>query len=82
MTLDILLEPVEHDSTPCKLQRVVLSLEEPYRSALTKLVDTTFVDGGLSDSGLYMRLQKAGLQASTPVIWRHRNKVCSCYRGE
>lgn len=82
MDLDVLLEPVNHDSMPCKLARIVMGLEEPYREVLQKLVDKKYIDGGLSDSALQLRMKRAGLQVSTPVIWRHRFKTCSCYRGE
>lgn len=80
MNLDELLKPVEREIPKCKLQRVIDGLDEPYQSALIKLTNVGFYEGGLSDQGLSKRLKTAGFQVSIPVVNRHRAKTCSCYR--
>lgn len=79
MNLDALLEPAENLRQPCKLGRIVNGLEEPYKSALETLIAVPYVDGGESDSALRVRLSKAGLHVSQPVIYRHRTHECSCW---
>lgn len=82
MSLDELLKPVERVIPECKLQRIINELDEPYKTALVNLTNTLYYNGGLSDQGLSNRLKAAGYQVSIPVVNRHRNKSCSCYRTE
>jgi hypothetical protein len=82
MNLESLLEPVEHEATPCKILKIIMELEDPYRSAVVQMLNTRFMDGGLSDEKLSMKMKKAGLRVSWQVIYRHRSKICCCYRGK
>lgn len=79
MSLDALLAPLPIDEpTPCKIARMVTELDEPYSSALQKLVDVTYPNGGLSDMALRARLKAAGLPVSISTIHYHRRGLCSC----
>lgn len=80
MNLDALLEPIpsRRKITLCKLGQTLSKLEEPYKTALQKLVATSYADGGLSDRDLSVRLDAAGIQISTSVIHYHRRSLCSC----
>lgn len=80
MDLNVLLEPVAQDRAPgpCKVARIVASLEEPYRSALDRLVSTKYQDGGLADEALAARMKAAGVPAGATVINRHRRGQCTC----
>lgn len=80
--LDALLVPIP-DGGPrrCKLGKIIDGLEEPYRAALTGLVDTACVDGGLSDEGVRARMRAAGLAIGSSVIRRHRLRECTCQSG-
>ncbi len=82
MNLDKLLEPVEHEARPCKILRIIMGLEDPYRSAVVQMLNMRFNDGGLSDEGLAKKMKSAGLRVSWQVIYRHRVKLCCCYRGK
>lgn len=81
MSLDILLEPIPAKHQPCKLARIIAGLEEPYQSALKKLVETSWRDGGLSDSDLRQRMLKAGIEVGATVIHYHRRGICACAKG-
>lgn len=79
MNLEALLEPVpERSGKPCKLARQITDLDEPYKSALQKLVDTPWKAGGLSDAQLRERLFAAGIEMGQTVIHYHRRGICSC----
>ncbi len=80
MSLDILLDPVpERNMTrPCKVTRIIESLEEPYKSALIELVDRSFEDGGLTAEELEHRMKIAELEVGSTVIRKHRKQQCSC----
>jgi hypothetical protein len=81
MNLDALLEPDESKSSPCKLETLIESLEDPYKSALVALVEIQPADGGLSANQLTAKIKKAGLSISSATIHRHRAKICPCERG-
>lgn len=83
MNLEALLEPLPERGAPrpCKTARIIAGLEEPYRSALQKLVDLSFANGGLSDAALRDRMLKAGLDVATSNIHYHRRGICSCKAG-
>ena len=76
--LDALLAPPESLATPCKLGRIIDKLNDPYKTALIGLLEVPFADGGESDTAIRERLYKAGFPVSQAVIYRHRNKQCSC----
>lgn len=79
MSLEALLEPLpDRGSKPCKLASIIASLEDPYKSALERLVETPWKEGGLSDTQLRERLLKAGLSLGVTVIHYHRRGICSC----
>ena len=82
MKLDKLLGPVEQDAKPCKISKIIMGLDEPYSSAVLDMLNTNFMDGGLSDEGLSMKMKKAGLRVSWQVVYRHRRKICCCYGGK
>lgn len=78
MGLEALLEERTEEPDYCKVGRIVQSLEEPYRSALVKLLATPYINGGESDTAIVDRLRKAEIPASAPSINRHRRGICSC----
>lgn len=80
MNLDALLEPIpdRNQKQPCKVGRIVAGLEEPYKSALTTLLATSYADGGLADEAIQKRMDAAGLQVGATVINRHRKLTCTC----
>jgi hypothetical protein len=78
MNLDLLLEEVKPVIRQCKMARIIALLDEPYKEALTKLVATSWREGGLSDGGLARKLKTAGISVSHPTVYRHRSGQCSC----
>jgi hypothetical protein len=80
MSLDILLEPITRatEKLPCKVGRFQLTLDEPYRSALVTLLETTYQLGGLSDEDLTQRLNQAGCDVGATVVYKHRRGKCTC----
>lgn len=79
MNLDALLEPIpKRGAQPCLIQRHLNDLDEPYKSALQKLLDTRFTDGGMSDAELAQRMLQAGLKSSHTTVRIHRSGLCSC----
>lgn len=78
MSLEVLLEPIDKAHRRCKLGAIIASLEEPYQSALQKLADVSWREGGLSDTRLRERLKLAGFSVSMSVIYNHRTGVCAC----
>lgn len=61
MNLDALLAPLpERNKTlPCKIGRIVLSLEDPYRTALSNLLEHDHATGGLTAEDLETRMKEA-----------------------
>lgn len=80
MSLDALLEPIpdKPENRPCKVGVWAATLEEPYLSALTKLLATPFASGGLSDEALTARLNQAGFTIGHSAVRRHRKGACHC----
>jgi len=79
MSLDVLLEPIPvKTKTPCKVGRVLASLDDPYKTALLTLLDTRFVDGGLADDAVAERLERAGFDVGATTVRSHRKGTCSC----
>ncbi len=80
MNLDALLAPIpdRNKSLPCKLGRIVESLEDPYKGALLQLIATDHTQGGLSPEGLEVRMREAGLEIGASAIRKHRSSQCSC----
>jgi hypothetical protein len=80
MDLDVLLAPVPEKgyAGPCKVGRIVDSLEDPYRSALITLLNSDVPDGGMSAEQLQTRMAQAGLKVGASAIRRHRARGCSC----
>jgi hypothetical protein len=81
MNLDALLEPMESKPFVCKLRAIIEALEDPYRSALLDLVESSPERGGLSANQLSAKVKKAGLSISSASIHRHRAKICPCERN-
>lgn len=63
---------------PCRVTRIIEALEEPYRSAAMRLVNTPHNQGGLADMPLAAEFRQAGIQISSTMINRHRNGWCPC----
>ena len=80
MNLDALLAPLpdRNVTLPCKVGRILETLEDPYKSALIKLLDTDYDNGGLSAEQLEHRMKQAGLEVGATVLRRHRKKQCGC----
>lgn len=80
MNLDALLAPLpERNKTlPCKVGRIVESLEDPYKTALINLLAQDVSQGGLSSEQLETRMREAGLEAGATAIRRHRKRQCGC----
>lgn len=79
MSLDALLEPApQKTKQPCAVGRIVLELEDPYKTALVALLSKAYRDGGESDESIHGRLTKAGFKVGATVIHRHRKNVCNC----
>lgn len=66
----------------CKVGRVILDLPEPYQSAAINLVNTQYLDGGLSDRGLSAKFASAGIHLSATSLNSHRNRLCACTRKD
>lgn len=78
MNLDALLKPIDNKADPCKLQKLIDGLEDPYKNALIELVNLVPENGGLSSKQLSMRIKEAGFGVSENTILRHRGKSCAC----
>ena len=79
MSLDVLLEPIPAKSkTPCKVGKVLASLDDPYKTALLNLLNTKFSDGGLADEHVAERLERAGFDIGATTVRTHRKGMCSC----
>jgi len=80
MNLDVLLEPIPSRNAPqpCLVARILNDLQEPYRGALERLLNTTYRDGGLSDEQLALKMRDAGLEAGQTAIHKHRKGKCIC----
>lgn len=80
MNLDALLAPLpdRNISLPCKVGRILESLEDPYKTALLSLLAQDVDQGGLSSEQLQVRMKEAGLEAGATAIRRHRRKQCGC----
>ena len=78
--MDALLAPLpdRNISLPCKVGRILETLEDPYKTALINLLVTPYEDGGLSAEQLEQRMKQAGLEVGATVIRRHRKKQCGC----
>lgn len=83
MNLDALLAPLpeSNKTLPCKVGRIVLSLEDPYKTALTNLLANDHSEGGLTAESLEARMREAGLEVSASVIRKHRRHACSCEKS-
>lgn len=81
MNLDALLAPLpdRNISLPCKVGRILESLEDPYKTALLSLLAQDVDQGGLSSEQLQVRLKEAGLEVGATAIRRHRRKQCGCH---
>lgn len=82
MGLDALLAERSDKTDPCKLGRLIATLEEPYRAALNTLLSVAYVDGGESDREIAHRLRLADLPMSQATINRHRVGTCGCPKKE
>ena len=80
MNLDALLAPLpdRNKTLPCKVGRILETLEDPYKTALINLLDTEYDNGGLSAEQLEQRMKQAGLEVGATVLRRHRRKQCGC----
>jgi hypothetical protein len=78
MDLNVLLQPIGKTRPPCKLGLIIDNIEDPYKAALTELVND--VDS-VSSTRLSMHLKKAGLEVSENTILRHRRMTCACTRS-
>lgn len=79
--LDVLLQPLQvEEIQPCKVGRYILELEDPYKTALVNLVNTTHEDGGLSAERASERMRDAGLSVGATALRRHRERRCPCDR--
>lgn len=59
--------------TGCKIGRTVAGLDEPYKSALLKLLSSD-----LPDEPLAKTIRDAGLKVSYSSVYRHRRALCKC----
>ena len=78
MNLDALLKPIDNKTDPCKLQKLIDGLEDPYKNALLELVNLQSEAGGLSARQLSSRIKEAGFSISENTILRHRGNTCAC----
>ena len=79
MNLDALLKPIEPNAgTPCKIKRIMDTLEDPYKTALKNIVEKSVDDGGLSPNQAGARIREAGIEISSHSIYRHRIGSCAC----
>lgn len=81
MNLDALLGPAPAASSNgrlCRVGAILAGLEEPYRSALERLLSVPFLEGGETDEQLATRLRAAELPVGATTIRRHRTKTCIC----
>jgi hypothetical protein len=87
MNLEALLQPtvlasLSKPGQPCKVTKVIESLEEPYRSAAQQLANRTFADGGFSEDQTAAKFAEAGIRLGHSTIGRHRNGWCTCPANE
>lgn len=82
MGLDALLAERIEKIDLCKLGRIIGTLEDPYKSALTNLLAVGYYDGGESDDEIAERLRLAEMPISSATVNRHRNGRCGCPKTE
>jgi hypothetical protein len=66
----------------CVIGRYLTDLDEPYGSALQKIVNQDFADGGLTEFAVAMVMNEAGLKGSPTSVLRHRRKLCICQKKD
>ena len=69
------------DGTPCKVGRVADTLDEPYKTAYLRIVNTQLTDGGLSALDASIKLASAGIKIADTTLGRHRRGGCGCQKG-
>lgn len=60
-------------SKQCLIGRTLVSLDEPYKSALVALIE-----GDSNADEVAVRMRSAGLRSSGTSIRLHRKKLCVC----
>ena len=85
---DLTTQSKEPKNYPCKIGRLVLSLEGDEREALVKAIhlirSSSFNGKNRSHSSVWLAkvLRKNGYQVSVSTVQRHVNKECSCDQSE
>lgn len=72
------MEHIMSSTNLCVIGKAIEDLESPYRDALVQMVETPWVDGGLSDLELEGVMRGAGLRSSQTSVSRHRRRLCVC----
>lgn len=82
MNLEILLETKKYDIIEkCLVGKMLEELPEPYKSAVTKQLTTSWKDGGESDYDMSSKFSAAGFKISPSTVNRHRTTKCNCGKG-
>lgn len=66
----------------CVIGRHLLDLDEPYRSALEKLVTSSWQDGGFTEFTVAQVMNESGLKGSPTSVLRHRRELCICQKKD
>jgi hypothetical protein len=77
-----LLEEERDGRKLCVIGRPLVDLDEPYRSALQKIVDLTWPEGGLTEFGVAQAMNESGLPGSPTSVLRHRRGLCICQKKD
>lgn len=79
LNLDALLDgsiKMRGQARPCVIERTLISLEEPYQSALASML----ADVSIPANVVVRRLAAAGLPGGWTAVTRHRESTCTCKR--
>lgn len=79
--LDLLDEEVDGRKL-CVIGRHLVDLPDPYRSALQQIIDTGWAKGGLTEFGVAVVMNEAGLKGSPTSVLRHRRGLCICRKKD
>lgn len=65
----------------CLIGRALVEVPQEYRSALERVVNTRWDEGGLTPEEAALVMNESGLKASATALTRHRRGLCLCTKG-
>jgi hypothetical protein len=69
------------NATLCIVGQALAGIPDGYWSALDRLVNLPWNEGGVSADEVAMIMHQSGLRGSPTAITRHRRGLCTCKKG-